>query len=374
MRVLFVTWDGGGNLPPALGIAREVQRRGGTATFLGNAIQRAAVEAAGMPFEVFQEGRDYDSAAPRSTLRGLADLTGLFADRGIGRDALAALAADPADVVVVDCLLSGAVLEIAAAGVPVVSLVHSQWQYFAGSARGPVGIIARLRGADPVKAAAAARLNLVTTRLDVEDPAGTRPGPGVEHTGFIWQGSPVEAVPDATRPRVLVSFSTTSFPGQDRALQNVLDALDGLSVEVVASTGPIDPTTLRAPAGARVERRLDHGDLLPTTRLVIGHGGHSTTSRALAYGIPLIVMPMHPLIDQPAIGRAVERLGVGRMLPKSAPADRIRSTVENLLSDEETLRCARELGQEIRERDGAVVAADLLEREAARTREGQRAT
>jgi UDP:flavonoid glycosyltransferase YjiC (YdhE family) len=173
---------------------------------------------------------------------------------------------------------------------------------------------------------------------------------------------------------VLVSFSTTSFPGQDRALQNVLDALDGLPVEVVATTGPIDPATLRAPAGARVERRLDHADLLPTTRLVIGHGGHATTSRALAHGIPLLVMPMHPLIDQPAIGRAVERLGVGRMLPKSAPAARIRATVENLLDDQQTLLRAQELGREIRERDGAVVAADLLASVATASSTGQRAT
>jgi UDP:flavonoid glycosyltransferase YjiC (YdhE family) len=362
MRVLFVTFDGGGNLPPALGIAREVERRGGTAMFLGNAIQRAAVEAAGLRFAPYREGPDYDSAAPRSTLRGLADLTGLFADRGIGRDALALLATEPADVVVVDCLLSGALLEIAAAGVSVASLVHSQWQYFNGAARGPVGIITRLRGADPVKAAAAARLSLVTTRRDIEDPAGAAPGPEVEHTGFVWQGSPAAAAADAERPRVLVSFSTTSFSGQDRALQNVLTALDGLPVEIVATTGPIDPATLRAPAGARVERRIDHAEVLPATRLVIGHGGHATTSRALAYGIPVLVMPMHPLIDQPAIGRAVERLGVGRSLSKSAPVATIRAAVEALLADDAKLARARELGGDIRTRDGAAVAVDLLQR------------
>lgn len=182
------------------------------------------------------------------------------------------------------------------------------------------------------------------------------------------------AEPDVTRPRVLVSFSTTSFPGQDQALQNVFDALDALPVEVVATTGPVDPATLRAPAGARIERRIDHGDLLGATRLVIGHGGHSTTSRALASGIPLLVMPMHPLIDQPAIGRAVERLGVGRMLPKTTPTARIRAAVENLLDDQETLRRARGLGREIRERDGAVVAADLLERVASPSSADQRAT
>jgi len=27
-EILFVTWDGGGNVPPAVGIARELVRRG----------------------------------------------------------------------------------------------------------------------------------------------------------------------------------------------------------------------------------------------------------------------------------------------------------------------------------------------------------
>lgn len=360
MRVLFVTMDGGGNLPPLLGIAREVGRRGGRPVVLGNAVQRSAVEAAGLPFQPFTEGRDYDSSAPRSTLKGVADLTGLFADQGIGRDALGLLAAEPADVVVVDCLLWGAALELAASNVPFVSLVHSQWQYFRGNARGPVGLISRMRGADPLRAEAAARLTLVTTRPEIEDPAGRAPSPGVEHTGFVWQGRPVAAAPDVMRPRVLVSFSTTSFPGQARALQNALDALDGLPVEIVATTGAVDPSVLRVPAGARVERRIDHAELLPDTRLVIGHGGHATTSRALAYGIPLLVLPMHPLMDQPAIARAVERLGVGRRLPKSASPARIRAAVEGLLADHAALTAARALGEDIRSRDGATAAVDLL--------------
>jgi UDP:flavonoid glycosyltransferase YjiC (YdhE family) len=360
MRALFVTFDGGGNLPPALGIARELQRRGGTVTFLGNAVQRSAVEAAGLRFEPVRQGRDYESAAPRSTVKGVADLTALFADRGAGRDALALTGAAPVDVVVVDCLLWGAALELAAGGAPVVSLVHSQWQYFRGNARGPVGLIARLRGADPVRAEAAVRSTLVTTRPEIEDPAGRVPGLRVQHTGFVWQGVPVAASHDAQRPRVLVSFSTTSFPGQARALQNALDALEGLPVEVVATTGAVDPATIRVPAGARVERRIDHSELLPLTRLVIGHGGHATTARALAHGIPLLVLPMHPLMDQPAIGRAVDRLGVGRMLPKSASPARIRAAVEQLLVDDEILARAQDLGRDIRSRDGAGVAADLL--------------
>ena len=33
-RIAFVTWHGGGNLGPALAIARELQRRGHRAAFL----------------------------------------------------------------------------------------------------------------------------------------------------------------------------------------------------------------------------------------------------------------------------------------------------------------------------------------------------
>ena len=49
-EILFVTWDGGGNVPPALGIAGELAARGHSVRFVGHARQRASLEASG--FEV----------------------------------------------------------------------------------------------------------------------------------------------------------------------------------------------------------------------------------------------------------------------------------------------------------------------------------
>ena len=43
--ILFVTWDGGGNVPPAAGHRRELQARGHAVRFLGHAARRAALEA-----------------------------------------------------------------------------------------------------------------------------------------------------------------------------------------------------------------------------------------------------------------------------------------------------------------------------------------
>jgi UDP:flavonoid glycosyltransferase YjiC (YdhE family) len=55
--ILFVTWDGGGNVPPALEIAREVTARGASARFLGHESQRIAIESAGFPFEAYRQAR-----------------------------------------------------------------------------------------------------------------------------------------------------------------------------------------------------------------------------------------------------------------------------------------------------------------------------
>ena len=355
---LFITWDGGGNLPPALGIAAELARRGGSARFLGHASQRAAVESAGFPFEAIRSG-DYDSAAPRGTVSGVAALTGIFADRTIGAQAVEAVRRDGADVVVVDCLLGGAAEVVRASGVPVVSLVHSLLGYFERNARGPIGGIVWLRGArmtTPLEEMPA----IVAARQDFE--SSRRLPANARHVGVVWRGTPELAHAAGARPRVLVSLSTTRFPGQQRALQAIVDALGGLDVDAVVTTGPsIDPASLRAPANVDVRSSGDHTALLSTASLLIGHGGHGTTMRALAAGVPVLVLPMHPLMDQPEIGRAVERLGAGRMLPKSSSVERIRSAVAELLASDGARSSARDIGASIREADGAIAAADLIE-------------
>ena len=103
--ILFVTWDGGGNVPPAAGASpRELQARGHAVRFLGHAAQREALTAAGV--EVGAHPARAVVLRPRrhSPLALLA----AFGDRGMGRDLLDAVAERPADLVVVDCLMFGA--------------------------------------------------------------------------------------------------------------------------------------------------------------------------------------------------------------------------------------------------------------------------
>ena len=46
-EIVVVTWDGGGNVPPALAIAAELAARGHGIRVLGHRSQRDAIEAAG---------------------------------------------------------------------------------------------------------------------------------------------------------------------------------------------------------------------------------------------------------------------------------------------------------------------------------------
>ena len=54
-RILFVTWDGGGNVAPAVEIAKELRHRDEEVRFLGQEQQRAALEQAGFGFASYSK-------------------------------------------------------------------------------------------------------------------------------------------------------------------------------------------------------------------------------------------------------------------------------------------------------------------------------
>jgi MGT family glycosyltransferase len=159
----------------------------------------------------------------------------------------------------------------------------------------------------------------------------------------------------------LVSLSTIFFEGQEETLQAILDALETLPIRGVVTTGAIPAGALRVPANVEAHQYLPHDDIMPSASLVVGHGGHSTTMRALAHGIPLLIMPMHRILDQPMIGRAVAAAGAGRVLPKIASAEEIRTELRSLLQDPSYRNAAVAAGDRIRSCNGASAAADELE-------------
>jgi UDP:flavonoid glycosyltransferase YjiC (YdhE family) len=355
-EILFVTWDGGGNVPPALGIAIELQRRGHRVRVLGHETQREDVTHAGLPFRAFDTAKPFASVGVNSPLRMMA----LFSERALGADVVAEAGRVPTDVTVVDCLLIGALHACASAGLPYVSLEHLYDGYLRGGwLKGPMGLVARMKGLRPVHSWDGAARTLVASLPELD------PGSAAGPTNRVYTG-PVLDLParhdlDSHDPAILVSLSTFRFPGMAGSLQNLLDATAGLDARVVVTTGPVvDPAELRTAENHDLHRFVPHDELMPQVCLVVGHGGHATTMRALAHDLPLVVMPMHPMLDQPMVGRTVEAAGAGRVVRKKARPDELAPVIAELLVDGPHRLAAARLGELIRASRGTETAADQV--------------
>lgn len=128
----------------------------------------------------------------------------------------------------------------------------------------------------------------------------------------------------------------------------VLAGLSRLGVDVLATIGPhlereaLAPT----PPRVRVERFVPQADVLPHCGAVVCHAGSGTLVGALAYGIPLVLLPMGA--DQLDNAARCEALGVGLVLDAvHAGADEVGDATRRVLSDPTYRARANDLRDEL---------------------------
>ncbi|MDF1606337.1 glycosyltransferase [Nocardioides sp. YIM 152315] len=350
--LLFVTWDGGGNVPPATALAHELARRGHAVRFLGHPSQERPLTSQGFAFVRPRHARAFDATTDYRPLRML----GVLADVGMGRDLLDAVAAEPTDLVVIDSLMFGALDAARRAGLRYAVLEHMYAAaYRSGMLGGPMGLNLRLRGLAPARALDDAALRLLMTLPQLD------PAPAVANlsqVGPLATWSPrVEA-----EPTVVVGLSTFGYPGMAPVLQRLVDATEGLSARVLVSTGPtIDPAALRTRPGVEVHRWLAHGESLPGASVLVTHGGHGSTMAGLAHDLPLLVVPLDGKSDHEVVGRSIERAGAGRMIGRRASAGDLRDALRSLLEEPAYAAAAGRLGAAIRGTDAVGDGATALE-------------
>ena len=115
------------------------------------------------------------------------------------------------------------------------------------------------------------------------------------------------------------------------------------------------------------EARLPQTSIIPACDLVITHGGNNTTTEALHFGKPMIVLPL--FWDQFDNAQRMAELGLGVRLPTyDFEDDELRDAVGQLLADGDLRRRMAVEGERIRARDGKTRAADLIEETAVRHR------
>ena len=318
--------------------------------FLGHETQRGALTDAGFTVEPTSRTRPFDRLDDTSPLTMLRTL----GDRGTGHDLRAALARRPADLIVVDCLVFGALDAARESGVPYVVLEHLHHAAYHSMLAGPLGLVLRLRRLIPPLARAGSRVRRHEPSCPRSAARGRQPRAGRSGRRLVASGRGRE-------PTVLVSASTFGYAGLRGAVQRLVDAAAPLDARVVVTTGPaLDPRSLRLPPRAEAHSSC-HRELMRSAALFVGHGGHGSTTAALAHDLPLVLMPMDPNTDQPTVAQAVEEAGVGRAVDRRATVEQLAPALAGMLADGPHRAAAERLGAAVRAMPGDVLGADAVE-------------
>jgi UDP:flavonoid glycosyltransferase YjiC (YdhE family) len=100
---------------------------------------------------------------------------------------------------------------------------------------------------------------------------------------------------------------------------------------------------------------------MPLVDLVITHGGNNTTTEALHFGKPMVLLPL--FWDQYDNAQRMDELGFGRRLGTySFTEAELVDAVEGLLGDAALRSRLEQIGRSIRDRRGKERAADVIER------------
>ena len=375
-RFAFVTWDGGGNVPPAIGIAHELAARGHSIDFIGYEVQRKRFEAAAFGFTVLRRSGGFDIYSATDPAERLTRLiANVWACPEHLEDISDAANSSGADVLVVDFSMLGALAAAAQLTIPVAVLAHSTVTGLVPPPESPMGTT-RLTATNQLRERAGlprlTRLNdawfglptLVTTIPDL-DPAAESAANDVHYVGPIFERLPDQRWEspwdlDDDRPLVVVSFTTTGLWDQSGRIRNTLDALAAECVRVIASA-PNGVEAAAVPSNAVIRRFVPHHLVLAQAAVTVTHAGHGTVAASLAHGVPIVALP-NPAADQPFLAATIQRLGAGLALDGGAGPDAIRTAVMEVLGEPSYADAARTLAIKIAKMPGATGAADQLER------------
>lgn len=179
-KMLFITADLGGNVPPTLAVAEALADRGAGVGIAGLQAGRSDLTQIAFPPSnaIKSEGR---AQGPREAAAAFR----LLAGRGTSGRTADLIAERRPDLVVVDCMLPAVIRGALDSGVPVVVLFHTFGEFWMRSFdRGAAGRLFGLLGLRPRKLwmRAAARLLLTERELDParDDPA---------LAGYTWVGT-----------------------------------------------------------------------------------------------------------------------------------------------------------------------------------------
>jgi MGT family glycosyltransferase len=157
-------------------------------------------------------------------------------------------------------------------------------------------------------------------------------------------------------PLALVTCSTERQRDK-RLLHVALEGLTAAGISVLGTSAAHDPKAFSPPQGSKVVRFASHDPLLRRAVCVVCHGGLGITQKALAAGVPLVVVPFGR--DQMETARRVELAQAGiRLSPTRLTPLRLLKAVEGAI---ELRPGAERVSRAFAAAGGPSAAADALE-------------
>ncbi|MFZ9309810.1 MAG: glycosyltransferase [Candidatus Nanopelagicales bacterium] len=171
-------------------------------------------------------------------------------------------------------------------------------------------------------------------------------------------------VPDAVKNRpegsALIYLSLGSLGSADVDLmKRLVEVLGKTEHRYIVSKGPQHELYDLADNMIGAEF-LPQTKIIPQVDLVITHGGNNTTTEALHFGKPMILLPL--FWDQYDNAQRMDELGFGvRLATYAFTDDDMFNALKKLLGDTSLKARLAEVSKQIQSRDGLQVGADVIE-------------
>lgn len=166
---------------------------------------------------------------------------------------------------------------------------------------------------------------------------------------------------DRPEGSALIYLSLGSLGSADvELMKRLIDVLGRTRHRFIVSKGPQHSEYELAPNMWGAEF-LPQTSLMPLVDLVITHGGNNTTTEALHFGKPMVLLPL--FWDQYDNAQRMDELGFGRRLRTyEFTDDELVTAVDGLLGDTQLRSRMEAMGSGIRARRGKERAVDIIER------------
>jgi MGT family glycosyltransferase len=390
-RFLLALIDGGGTVPPAMGLATELIKRGHKVRVLADPTIEHSARSVGCDFSGWQEAPHFNSRAeqtaiiaaaegrnPYRALRAVKAYAGKAMTSRFARDVVSTAQEFPPDVILADPL-PGILIGSHATGRPTAALMAqiyarptvglpllgTGWSQAQGPLRRARDKVAP-RMASWLLARTLSRLNEVAASygqtplrdvfelfdrcsrvLVMTSPSFDFKAPGLpQNVRYVgpqlddpdW-ATALEWSRPGNEPLVLVATSSV-YQDQVSLLRRVAEALGRLPVQGVLTTGrAVEPSEIPAPPNVQVLQTAPHRRVLADASVVVTHAGHGSVLKSLAAGVPMVCIPMGR--DQKDNTVRVLRLGAGVRASKRSSPDRIAAAVSEVLRSPQYGEAAR---------------------------------